>query len=365
MRPAGSSRRSGPRSGLTLSRYATNWGVTPAAWAIWRLNPRRIGFVKKRYAAVSRHLRQRRGAAAASSGKEQSRNDAARAIALLQRTDSLNHRTYNVSSGRATTNAEVIARSRMSSQAQRSICPPAEPSRGTTSTSADSATTPGTNPLYDTDTVSTPRRWQISTLGVIVGVSESENGLVVGSHVLLLWLAASCDDVAPQRSSARLQTRSEPHHRQARTPIDEPKGTCSKRHSTIPGGSHSAFCGLKQTPTRLRSTGRPAPLVRSVQGVPPWLKSGSNERHASTAALGLRPSILWTHRETWRVPRAHRSVRLGKSATLRMLAGIETGRSRPHRLRFDRASRSYGTIETSPATRGTHGRWWRSTWASR
>ena len=136
-------------------------------------------------------------------------------------------------------------------------------------------------------------------------------------------------------------------------------------NSTILGGSHSAFCGLKQTPTRLRSTGRPAPLVRSVQGVPPWLKSGSNERHASTAALGLRPSILWTHRETWRVPRAHRSVRLGKSATLRMLAGIETGRSRPHRLRFDRASRNYGTIETSPATRGTHGRWWRSTWASR
>jgi UDP-glucose 4-epimerase len=35
--------------------------------------------------------------------------DTARAIALLQLTDRLNHRTYNVASGRATTNAEVIA----------------------------------------------------------------------------------------------------------------------------------------------------------------------------------------------------------------------------------------------------------------
>ncbi|KAF4408544.1 NAD-dependent epimerase/dehydratase family protein [Streptomyces lycii] len=35
--------------------------------------------------------------------------DAARAIALLQLTDRLNHSTYNVASGRATTNAEVIA----------------------------------------------------------------------------------------------------------------------------------------------------------------------------------------------------------------------------------------------------------------
>jgi UDP-glucose 4-epimerase len=34
--------------------------------------------------------------------------DTARAIALLQLTDHLNHRTYNVASGRATTNAEII-----------------------------------------------------------------------------------------------------------------------------------------------------------------------------------------------------------------------------------------------------------------
>ncbi|WP_207400510.1 NAD-dependent epimerase/dehydratase family protein [Actinomadura roseirufa] len=34
--------------------------------------------------------------------------DTARAIALLQLTDRLGHRTYNVGSGRATTNAEVI-----------------------------------------------------------------------------------------------------------------------------------------------------------------------------------------------------------------------------------------------------------------
>jgi len=35
--------------------------------------------------------------------------DCGRAIALLQLADQLNHRTYNVASGRATTNAEVIA----------------------------------------------------------------------------------------------------------------------------------------------------------------------------------------------------------------------------------------------------------------
>ncbi|WHX21081.1 NAD(P)-dependent oxidoreductase [Streptomyces malaysiensis subsp. malaysiensis] len=35
--------------------------------------------------------------------------DAGRAIALLQLTDRLNHRTYNVASGRATSNAEIIA----------------------------------------------------------------------------------------------------------------------------------------------------------------------------------------------------------------------------------------------------------------
>lgn len=35
--------------------------------------------------------------------------DTARAIALLQLADRLNHRTYNVASGRATTNAEIIA----------------------------------------------------------------------------------------------------------------------------------------------------------------------------------------------------------------------------------------------------------------
>ena len=35
--------------------------------------------------------------------------DTGRAIALLQLADHLNHRTYNGSSGRATTNAELIA----------------------------------------------------------------------------------------------------------------------------------------------------------------------------------------------------------------------------------------------------------------
>jgi UDP-glucose 4-epimerase len=35
--------------------------------------------------------------------------DTGRAIALLQLADRLDHRTYNVASGRATTNAEVIA----------------------------------------------------------------------------------------------------------------------------------------------------------------------------------------------------------------------------------------------------------------
>jgi UDP-glucose 4-epimerase len=35
--------------------------------------------------------------------------DCGRAIALLQLADHLNHRTYNVASGRATTNAEVVA----------------------------------------------------------------------------------------------------------------------------------------------------------------------------------------------------------------------------------------------------------------
>ncbi|WP_437090339.1 NAD-dependent epimerase/dehydratase family protein [Streptomyces sp. enrichment culture] len=35
--------------------------------------------------------------------------DTGRAIALLQLADKLNHRTYNVGSGRATTNAELIA----------------------------------------------------------------------------------------------------------------------------------------------------------------------------------------------------------------------------------------------------------------
>ena len=35
--------------------------------------------------------------------------DTGRAIALLALADRLNHRTYNVASGRATTNAEVVA----------------------------------------------------------------------------------------------------------------------------------------------------------------------------------------------------------------------------------------------------------------
>ena len=35
--------------------------------------------------------------------------DCGRAIALLQLADQLSHRTYNVASGRATTNIEVIA----------------------------------------------------------------------------------------------------------------------------------------------------------------------------------------------------------------------------------------------------------------
>lgn len=38
--------------------------------------------------------------------------DTGRAIALLQLADRLNHRTYNVASGRVTTNADVIAATR-------------------------------------------------------------------------------------------------------------------------------------------------------------------------------------------------------------------------------------------------------------
>lgn len=76
--------------------------------------------------------------------------DAARAIALLQLTERLGHRTYNVASGRATTNAEVIA-------AIRKTVPDARidlPTGGTTPPSHLDITRiqqdTGYRPLYDT-----------------------------------------------------------------------------------------------------------------------------------------------------------------------------------------------------------------------
>jgi nucleoside-diphosphate-sugar epimerase len=68
--------------------------------------------------------------------------DCGRAIALLQLADQLTHRTYNVASGRATTNAEVIA-------SIRKVIPDAQielPASGTTWTSPGSSRTPDTSP---------------------------------------------------------------------------------------------------------------------------------------------------------------------------------------------------------------------------
>ena len=81
--------------------------------------------------------------------------DCGRAIALLQLSEQLSHRTYNVAAGRATTYRRSLPRSGRSSLTHRSSSPAAAIRTGRamthTSTSPGSTRTPGTSLAYDAE----------------------------------------------------------------------------------------------------------------------------------------------------------------------------------------------------------------------
>lgn len=73
--------------------------------------------------------------------------DIGHAIALLQLAEHLNHRTYNVASGHATSNADIAAAIKAVVPTRRSTCPPAARHVRPGSTSPASSRTPATSPL--------------------------------------------------------------------------------------------------------------------------------------------------------------------------------------------------------------------------